>query len=142
MVIKKSSGNVVKKIPAKKLTKEKSRAGSVSSAELEAEISGIESAMGGAEQNRQEVSISASRSIGLLKKGDIITVDGKSYEVDSHHVLIDHGSTKEMALEIFDPKTDKDYQLRYFDDQVETTLEFYELQEIMYIRKSFLKISW
>ncbi len=141
MVIKKNGRNAAKKIPAKKLTKEKSRAGKTSSAELEAEIRGIESAMSSAEKD-QPVSISASRPIVQLKKGDIVTVDGKLYEVDSHHVLIDHGSTKEMALEIFDPKTDKDYQLRYFDDQVETTLEFYELQEIMYIRKSFLKISW
>ena len=69
-------------------------------------------------------------------------VDGKEYEVDSQYVLIDHKTTKEMAIELFDAKTDKDYQLRYFSDQVDSTLEFYELQEIIYIRKAFSKVEW
>ena len=55
--------------------------------------------------------------------------------------MIDHGTTKEMAIELFD-KNDKDYQLRYFNDQMESTMELYELQEIMFIKKPFNKIEW
>ena len=47
-----------------------------------------------------------------------------------------------MAIELFDPKTDKDYQIRYFDDQVERTIEFYELQEIMFLKRPVKKIEW
>lgn len=89
-----------------------------------------------------DYTIQASKPIAAVKKGDSLNIDGKMYEVDSHYVLINHGGTNEMAIELFDSKTDKDYQLRYFDDQVETTLEFYELQEIMYVKKGFSKISW
>lgn len=88
------------------------------------------------------ISIKASKVIGQIKKGDKIKVDGKEYEVDAHYVLIEHGTTNEMAIELFDSKTDKDYQLRYFSDQVETTLEFYELQEIIYVRKQVSSIEW
>ena len=63
-------------------------------------------------------------------------------EVDAQIVLIDHGSTREMAVELFDAKTDKDYQLRYFSDQAESTMEFYELQEIVYVRKKAKSVSW
>jgi hypothetical protein len=91
---------------------------------------------------REPVEIKASRPIAQIKKGDKIKIDEKEYEVDAHYVLIDHGNTKEMALEIFDPQTDKDYQLRYFNDQLETTLELYELEEIMYFKKPFRKIEW
>src|SRR3989344_3953628 len=76
-----------------------------------------------------------------IRKGDKIKIDGKDYEVDEHYVLIDHGTTKEMAIELFD-KNDKDYQLRYFNDQMESTMELYELQEIMFIKKPFNKIEW
>ena len=65
------------------------------------------------------------------------------YEVDAHYVLIEHPSNKEMAIEVFNPKTDMDYQIRYFDDQVESTIDFYELQgEIMFMRKPCKKIEW
>ena len=72
------------------------------------------------------VQIKASKPIENLKKGDMVKIDGRAYEVDAQVVLIDHGKTKEMGIELFDPKTDIDYQLRYFDDQAEETLEFYE----------------
>jgi hypothetical protein len=85
--------------------------------------------------------IIASKPIGKIKKGDKIKIDGIDFEVDAHYVLIDHGSTKEMAIEIFD-KNDKDYQLRYFDDQSDTTLDFYALEEIMYIKRKFGKVEW
>jgi hypothetical protein len=89
-----------------------------------------------------DIAVKASKPIAKIKKGDKVKIDGKEYEVDAHYVLIDHGSTKEMTIEIFDPKADRDYQLRYFDDQPNSTLEFYELQEIIYVKKPFKKIEW
>jgi len=47
-----------------------------------------------------------------------------------------------MAIEMFDPKTDNDYQLRYFSDRVEDSVEFFELEEIMYNKKDVKKIEW
>src|SRR3989344_4082175 len=70
-----------------------------------------------------QIKIKSSKPISKIKKGDKIKVDSLNLEVDAHIILIDHGSTKEMAIECFDPKTDKDYQLRYFSDQIETSIE-------------------
>ncbi|MEK6888909.1 MAG: hypothetical protein AABW80_02260 [Nanoarchaeota archaeon] len=110
--------------------------------ELEEELDKIEEKMNGKNEEESNHQVKASKPMSKVKKGDKVTIDGKQYEVDSHYCLIDHGSTKEMAVEMFDAKADKDYQLRYFDDQVEGTLELYELQEILYIKKHFVKISW
>lgn len=108
--------------------------------EAEEEVDEIEKAVnGGVEQG--PIAIKASKPIVKVKKGDRIKVDGKEYTVDQHYVLIDHGATKEMAIEIYDPN-DKDYQIRYFNDQVDTTMEFYELQEIMFIKKRVQSIEW
>ena len=46
--------------------------------------------------------------------GEKIKVDDKELEVDAHYVMIDHGKTKEMAIELFDSNSDKDYQ-RFLD---------------------------
>lgn len=108
--------------------------------EVEEEVERISNAISGNDENKP-VQITASKPIGKIKKGDRIKIDGKDYEVDSHYVLIDHGSTKEMAIELFD-KDDKDYQLRYFNDQAEATLDLYELQEILYIKVSMKEIEW
>ena len=89
-----------------------------------------------------EVKIKGSKPVGELKKGDKIKVDGKEYEVDAHVVLIDHGNTKEMAIECFDKKTDKDYQVRYFSDRVGLSMEFYVLADIMYNRIEIKKVEW
>ncbi|HIG51965.1 TPA: hypothetical protein EYQ19_00865 [Candidatus Pacearchaeota archaeon] len=88
------------------------------------------------------VKIKSSKDISKIVKGDKIKVDGKEYEVDTHYVLIDHGNSKEMAIELFDSKTDKDYQFRYFNDRIEESLEFYELKEIMYERIETKKVEW
>jgi NhaP-type Na+/H+ and K+/H+ antiporter len=88
------------------------------------------------------VKIKSSKDISKIMKGDKIKVDGKEYEVDTHYVLIDHGNSKEMAIELFDSKTDKDYQFRYFNDRIEESLEFYELKEIMYERIETKKVEW
>ena len=83
-----------------------------------------------------------SRPIESLKKGDFITVNGKKLEVDAQYVFEDYNTTKEMLIELFDPKTDKDYQIRYFNDQVKETLKFYELKEIVYDEVEIEKIEW
>ena len=108
--------------------------------ELDKELGGIEKEISNSAE-RREIKIKASKPISKIKKGDKIKIDSVEYDVDSHYVLMDHKNTKEMAIELFD-KNDKDYQLRYFDDQAESTLDFYELQEIMYFKKPFVKIEW
>ena len=87
--------------------------------------------------------VKSSKPIDKLKKGDEVKVDGKQLEVDAHYVLINHKTTKEMVIEVFDAKADKDFQIRYFNDQVETSMEFYELvSDVMYVRREAKKIEW
>lgn len=89
--------------------------------------------------------IKQGKPIKDVKKGDKIKVDGKTYEVDAHYILIDHGSTKEMTIELFDPKAKEDegdYQIRYFDDQVEDTLKFYVLKTIVYEEVEIKSVEW
>ncbi|MEI6731180.1 MAG: hypothetical protein WCK90_00715 [archaeon] len=108
--------------------------------ELDEELDEVEAAVSTSDEPR-DVKIKASKPISKVKKGDKIKIDGKEYTVDAHYVLIDHGATKEMALELYD-NDDKDYQLRYFDDQMESTLDLYELQEILYVKKRMNKVEW
>ncbi len=86
--------------------------------------------------------VKQSKPLPDVKKGDFVTVNGKKLEVDAHYVFEDYKTTKEMLIELFDPKTDKDYQIRYFDDQVKETLKFYELKEIVYDEVDIEKIEW
>ncbi len=89
------------------------------------------------------VTIKSSKPITELKKGDKIKINSLNLEVDANIVLMDHKTSKEMAIECFDPKTDKDYQLRYFSDRLEESLEFYELDEIVYNKVDEIKkIQW
>ena len=89
------------------------------------------------------VTLKSSKPIGVLKKGDFVIVDGKRLEVDAQYIFEDYKTTKEMLIELFDSKTDKDYQIRYFDDQVEDTIKFYELKEIVYEEnENVQKIEW
>jgi len=84
-----------------------------------------------------------SKPIVSLKKGDVVTVDGHALTVDSHYLFLDHKTTKEMIIELFNPQTDKEYQIRYFDDQIETSIEFYYLQgEIQYVKADIKTIEW
>ncbi len=110
--------------------------------EAEEELSEIETAINGEDDSKDPIKIKASKPVTKIKKGDKVIIDNNEYKVDSHYMLIDHGGTKEMAIELFDPILDKDYQIRYFDDQVESTLEVYELQEIMYIKKKVKSVEW
>jgi hypothetical protein len=86
--------------------------------------------------------VKASKKIDQLKKGDNVKVDGQTLEVDAHVILIDHGDTKEMALELFDPKTEDEFQLRYFSDQPEMSLRFLKLNEIVYDPVEIGKVEW
>lgn len=111
--------------------------------EAEEEEAAIGKAMNGNEDvGPREITFKTSKPIAKIRKGDRIKIDGVEYMVDAHEIMIDHGSTKEMSIDIFEPKSDKDLQLRYFDDQVESTLDLYELREIMYFKKPFKKIEW
>ena len=84
-----------------------------------------------------------SKPIKKLKKGDKIWIHGKEMRIDSHYLFQDHENTKEMILEIFNPENEREYQARYFDDQIETSLEVYELMdEFQYVRKEPRDISW
>jgi hypothetical protein len=85
-----------------------------------------------------------SKPIANLKKGDKVVVDGHSLEVDEHYTFMEHRDTTEMIIELFNPKTEKEYQLRYFNDQVESSLEFYYLQgEFQYSKAETVKeIEW
>ncbi len=116
--------------------------GAISDEELEKEVEELEENLEELPSEQMHYEVDASKPLAQVKKGDSIYVDGKEFTVDAHYVLIDHGSTKEMAIELFDSATDKDFQLRYFDDQANSTLEFYELQDIMYAKKPFKNIAW
>lgn len=89
----------------------------------------------------------ASKSIAQLKKGDKVEVNGKVLEVDAHYIFEDYKTTKEMLIELFDPNSkdgddEGDYQLRYFSDQVEETIKFYELKKIVYEEKEIESMEW
>lgn len=87
--------------------------------------------------------IKKSKPLKDIKKGDSIKVDGKAYEVDAHGVMIDHGTAKEMVIEIFDPKKeDSDFQIRYFDHLGEESIKFYEFNGLMYGEKEVKSIEW
>tara|TARA_Y100000310_G_C20701159_1_gene830002 strand:+ start:3977 stop:4243 length:267 start_codon:yes stop_codon:yes gene_type:complete len=83
------------------------------------------------------------KNIEKLKKGDKVKVDSLNLVVDAQYVLIDHGkNTKEMTIELFDPKTENEYQIRYFSNNVDGSVEFYELNEIVYNKKESKKIEF
>lgn len=108
----------------------------------EEEVKKLKSVLTGDDIVVDKIEIKASKPVPQIKKGDKVKVDGVEFSVDAHYVLIDHGKTKEMAIEIFNPKTDKDYQLRYFSDRLEDSLEFYELEEIVYVKRPVRKVEW
>jgi|TARA_B100001971_G_C18248882_1_gene576537 ASC-1-like (ASCH) protein len=84
-----------------------------------------------------------SKPISKLKKGDKIIIHGKEMKVDKQYLLEDHGKMKEMIVEVFNPKNDMEYQVRYFDDQVESSIEIYKLEgDFQYVRKEPESIEW
>lgn len=84
-----------------------------------------------------------SKPIGKLKEGDSFFINGKEMKVDKQYLMQDHGQMKEMIIEIFNPANDREYQVRYFDDQVETSIEIYELlEEFQYTKREPKSVAW
>ena len=84
-----------------------------------------------------------SKDIGKLKKGDKLFINGKEMKIDSQYVFVEHENMKEMIIEFFNPDNDREYQLRYFDDQIDSSLEVYELQgEFQYVKREPKSIGW
>ena len=84
-----------------------------------------------------------SKPISQLKKGDKLYIQGVEMIVDAHYLFIDHGNTKEMIIEVYNPKNNREYQIRYFDDQVESSIEIYELVgDFQYVKREAKYIEW
>ena len=47
-----------------------------------------------------------------------------------------------MAIDIFDMKSYIDFQLIYFSELVDTSIEFYRLDEIVYNKLSIKNVEW
>tara|TARA_Y100000310_G_scaffold293467_1_gene323060 strand:- start:7070 stop:7348 length:279 start_codon:yes stop_codon:yes gene_type:complete len=87
--------------------------------------------------------IKKSKEISKLKEGDEIFIHGKEMIVDKHYLLMNHKDTREMIVEVFNPENEKEYQVRYFDDQVDSSIEVYELvEDFQYIKKEPKSIGW
>ena len=84
-----------------------------------------------------------SKSLGEVKEGDKIWINGKEMKVDKHYLFQDHDDTKEMIIDVFNLENNREYQVRYFDDQVESSIEVYELQgDFQYVRREPKTIKW
>jgi hypothetical protein len=84
-----------------------------------------------------------SKPLTKIKKDDKIWIHGKEMIVDEHYLFMDHKTTKEMIIEVFNPENDKEYQVRYFDDQIETSIEVFELvEDFEYVRREPKTIEW
>ncbi len=84
-----------------------------------------------------------SKDIGKLKEGDKFFINGKEMKVDKQYLFQDHENMKEMIIEIFNPENEREYQVRYFDDQVDTSIEIYELlEEFEYVRREPKTVAW
>ncbi|MCK4997688.1 hypothetical protein KAS08_05275 [Candidatus Pacearchaeota archaeon] len=84
-----------------------------------------------------------SKPIAEVKEGDSFFINGKEMKVDKQYLLQDHEQMKEMIIEIFNPTNDREYQVRYFNDQIETSIEIYELlEEFQYTRREPKTVAW
>ena len=84
-----------------------------------------------------------SKVIGRLKEGDRVWINGTEMIVDKQYLFMEHKDTKEMIIEVFNPKNEREYQIRYFDDQVEESIEVFELEEdFQYVRREPKMIRW
>ncbi|NPE26590.1 hypothetical protein HNV12_01140 [Methanococcoides sp. SA1] len=84
-----------------------------------------------------------SKDLGKLDSGDSFFINGKEMKVDKQFLFQDHGKMKEMIIEIFNPENEREYQVRYFDDQVESSIEIYELVgDFEYVRREPKTVSW
>jgi len=84
-----------------------------------------------------------SKAIDKLKEGDKLWINGKEMKIDKQYLLQNHGKMKEMIIEFFNPENEREYQIRYFDDQIESSLEVYELvDEFQYTRREPKTVAW
>lgn len=84
-----------------------------------------------------------SKDIGKLGEGDKFFINRKEMKVDKQFLFQDHGKMKEMIIEIFNEENEREYQVRYFDDQVESSIEIYELVgEFEYVRREPKSVAW
>lgn len=84
-----------------------------------------------------------SKDIGKLGEGDKFFVNGKEMKVDKQYLFQDHGKMKEMIIEIFNEANEREYQVRYFDDQVESSIEIYELVgDFQYTKREPKSVGW
>ena len=84
-----------------------------------------------------------SKPLTKLKKGDKIQVNGKNMIVDENYLFMDHGDTNEMIIEFYNPENEREYQLRYFDDQEESSIEIFELQgDFQYVKREPKTLAW
>lgn len=84
-----------------------------------------------------------SKPISEIKKGDGIFIQGKKMIVEDHILFFDHKTTKEMIIECYNPDNEREYQIRYFDDQVDTSIEVYELvNDFQYVKREPESVGW
>ena len=84
-----------------------------------------------------------SKAVEDLKEGDSFFINGKKMKVDKQFLFQNHGNMKEMIIEIFNSESDREYQVRYFDDQIESSIEVYELiGDFQYVKREPKVISW
>ncbi len=84
-----------------------------------------------------------SKALGELEEGDSFFINGKEMKVDKQYLFQDYGEMKEMIIEIFNPANEREYQVRYFDDQIESSIEIYELVgNFEYIKREPKSVSW
>jgi hypothetical protein len=84
-----------------------------------------------------------SKPLGKLKEGDKFFINGGEMTVDKQFLFQEHEKMKEMIIEIFNPKNEREYQVRYFDDQVESSIEIYELiGDFEYVRREPKAVAW
>ena len=84
-----------------------------------------------------------SKAIGNLKEGDSFFINGKEMKVDKQFLFQDHKNMKEMVIEMFNPANDREYQVRYFNDQIESSIEVYELlNDFQYVKREPKNVAW
>jgi len=84
-----------------------------------------------------------SKPLNKIKEGDKIYVNGKEMIVDKQYLFMEHGTTKEMIIEFYNKENEREYQMRYFDDQEESSIEIYELQgDFQYTRREPKTLAW
>ena len=84
-----------------------------------------------------------SKNISKLGDGDSFFINGKAMTVDKQFLFQDHGKMREMIIEIFNPENEREYQVRYFDDQVDSSIEIYELiGDFEYVKREPKSVAW